>query len=62
MMHQDEFPAYHSVYKQLCLEKVKFPNRDPNMRMVMESICKDSPMYEYVEQLNNKEIKQPMQQ
>ena len=31
------------------------------MRMVMESICKDSPMYEYVEQLNNKEIKQPMQ-
>jgi len=26
----------------------------------MESLCKDSPMYEYVESLNNKEIKMPI--
>jgi hypothetical protein len=32
------------------------------MRVAMESISKDSPMYDYVEQINNKEIRRPLEQ
>lgn len=61
MMHQDEFPAYHKVYKQLCLEKVVFPARDPNMRMLMENVCANSPMFDHVEQLANRDVRQPLE-
>ena len=34
---------------------VQFPNRDPNIRMLMESVCKDSPMYDHVEELYHRD-------
>lgn len=54
-MQQDSFPGYAMIYRELCCEKVKFPQRDPNMRMLMEQFCKDSPMFDYVEQIANRE-------
>jgi hypothetical protein len=62
MMQEDKFPGYQLTFRQLSKEKVKFPPRDPNIRMLMEQFVKDSPMYEYVEQLCNKQIvKEPKQ-
>ena len=51
MMHQEKYPGYFSAYKTLCIEKVSFPMRDPNIRMLMESVCKESPMYDHVEEI-----------
>ena len=59
-MQQGDFIGYFLVYKQLCLEKVNWPMRDPNMRMLMENICNDSPMYEHVESLANREVRMPL--
>lgn len=56
IMQEDKFPGYQTTFRQLSKEKVKFPPRDPNIRMLMEQFVKDSPMYEYVEQMCNKQI------
>lgn len=61
IMQQGDFLGLFMVYKQLCLEKVKWPMRDPNMRVLMEGICNDSPMYEHVESLANREVRMPLQ-
>lgn len=31
--------------------------RDPNMRMLMENLCKDSPMFDFVEQTAGRTVK-----
>lgn len=51
MMQEDEFPGFQKVYRQLRKEGIQFPQRDPNLRMLMSSICADSPMFDYVEQI-----------
>jgi hypothetical protein len=58
MMQQDAYPGYSIIYRELCSERVKFPPRDPNMRMLMEQFCKDSPMFDYVEQIAHREVPQ----
>jgi hypothetical protein len=56
MMHQDEFAGVHECYKQLRLEKVEFPNREANERLMMENLQGiDSPMFDFVEQTAGKE-------
>lgn len=37
------------MYRQLRKEGVQFPMRDPNERMLMGNLAKDSPMFDYVE-------------
>lgn len=51
MMLEDEYPGFQIVYRQLRLEQVVFPIRDPNERMLMSNLVKDSPMFDYVEQI-----------
>lgn len=56
MMHQDRFSGVHECYKQLRLERVEFPERDPNERLMMENLKGiDSPMFDFVEQTAGKE-------
>jgi len=56
MMHQDRFSGVHNVYKQLRMEGVIFPERDPNERLMMENLKGiDSPMFDLVEQISGKE-------
>lgn len=56
MMHQDRFAGVHEWYKQLRLESVEFPERDPNERLMMENLKGiDSPMFDFVEQTSGKE-------
>jgi hypothetical protein len=56
MMHQDRFSGVHECYKQLRLEKVEFPNRETNERLMMENLIGiDSPMFDFVEQTAGKE-------
>ena len=56
MMYQDRFAGVHQWYKQLRLEGVKFPERDPNERLMMENLKGiDSPMFDYIEQTAGKE-------
>ena len=56
MMHHDRFPGLHEIYKQLRLEGVTFPDRDPNERLMMENLKGiDSPMFDFVEQTSGKE-------
>ena len=56
MMHQDRFTGVHEAYKQLRMEGVDFPERDPNERLMMENLKGiDSPMFDYVEQIAGKE-------
>lgn len=49
MMKEDMFPGFQLIYRQLRKESVSFPMRDPNIRMQMENLCKDSPMFDFVE-------------
>jgi hypothetical protein len=35
-------------------EGVKFPLRDPNVRMLMSSLVSDSPMFDFVEQISGR--------
>jgi hypothetical protein len=57
MMHQDDYPAYFECYHLLCKEKIAFPARDANIRMLMGNFCQDSPMFEHVESMAGREIK-----
>jgi hypothetical protein len=61
-MLEDRFPGYQIAYRQLCKEKVKFPPRNTNIRMLMEQYVKDSPMYDHIEQLCNKQNYQQKQE
>ena len=56
MMQEDKYPGYQVIFRQLSKEEVKFPARDPNMRMYMEQFCKDSPMFDYVEQISGRPV------
>jgi hypothetical protein len=51
MMKEDEYPGFQIVYRQLRKDQIEFPMRDPNERMLMSNLVKDSPMYDYVEQI-----------
>ena len=44
------------MYRQLRKEGIAFPARDPNIRMYMESMCEDSPMFDFVEQSVGREV------
>ena len=56
MMYQDRFAGVHQWYKQLRMEGVKFPERDPNERLMMENLKGiDSPMFDFIEQTAGKE-------
>jgi len=54
-MQEDQYPGFQKVYRQLRKEGVKFPMRDPNIRMFMSNMVKDSPMFDFVEQISGKE-------
>ena len=55
MMYQDKFAGVHEWYKQLRLEGVKFPDRDPNERLMMENLKGiESPMFDFIEQTAGK--------
>lgn len=49
MMKEDQFPGFLVIYRQLRKEGVTFPTRDSNLRMLMENMCSDSPMFDFVE-------------
>ena len=49
MMMEDDYPGFQVSYRQLRFEGVKFPMRDPNARVMMGNLVKDSPMFDYVE-------------
>ena len=57
MMKEDKFPGFQQLYRQLRKEKVAFPMRDPNVRMLMENFCSDSPMFDFVEQTAGRAVK-----
>ena len=57
MMKEDQFPGFLNIYRQLRKEGVNFPPRDSNMRMLMENVCSDSPMFDFVEQAAGKEVR-----
>ena len=54
MMYEDRFPGFQHTYRLLRKEGVAFPARDPNERILMSSLGVDSPMFDYVEQINGK--------
>lgn len=54
MMHEDRFPGFQLVYRQLRKEGMQFPPRDPNSRVLMSQLVNDSPMFDYVEQISNR--------
>lgn len=60
MMKEDQFPGFLTIYRQLRKEGVNFPPRDSNMRMLMENVCSDSPMFDFVEQAAGKEVRGPL--
>lgn len=62
MMKEDQFPGFLTIYRQLRKEGVNFPSRDSNLRMLMESVCADSPMFDFVEQAAGKEVRAPLGQ
>ena len=51
MMMEDEYPGFQVVYRQLRKENIKFPMRDPNVRMLMSNLVNDSPMFDHVEEM-----------
>lgn len=61
MMLEDEYPGFQVVYRQLRLENIKFPMRDPNVRMLMSNLVADSPMFDYVDQISGR-VSKPMEQ
>lgn len=62
MMKEDQFPGFLTIYRQLRKEGVNFPSRDSNLRMLMENVCADSPMFDFVEQAAGKEVRAPLGQ
>jgi len=36
--------------------------RDPNERMLMSNLVKDSPMFDYVEEISGRKVKRPVQE
>ena len=62
MMKEDQFPGFMMIYRQLRKEGVTFPPRDSNMRMLMENVCADSPMFDFVEQAAGREVRVPLSQ
>ena len=60
MMKEDQFPGFMLIYRQLRKEGVNFPARDPNLRMLMENVCADSPMFDFVEQAAGREGRVPL--
>ena len=55
MMHQETYPGFQKLYRQLKVEGVKFPDRDTNERTMMDNLDGiDSPMFEFMEQMTNK--------
>ena len=62
MMKEDQFPGFMLIYRQLRKEGVTFPPRDSNMRMLMENVCADSPMFDFVEQAAGREVRVPLSQ
>lgn len=66
MMLEDEYPGFQKLYRQLRKEGLKFPMRDPNLRMLMSNIISYSPMFDHVEEIagrtnksTEEETKQP---
>ena len=57
MMKEDQFPGFQTIYRQLRKEGVEFPPRDSNIRMLMENVCGDSPMFDFVEQAAGREVR-----
>ena len=57
MMEEDDFPGFMTIYRQLRKESVSFPPRDSNLRMLMENVCADSPMFDFVEQEAGREVR-----
>ena len=50
MMHEDDFPGFMKLYRELRGEGIVFPERNPNERMMMDGLKGiDSPMFEFVE-------------
>ena len=60
MMKEDQFPGFQTIYRQLRKEGVEFPPRDSNIRMLMENVCGDSPMFDFVEQAAGREVRQSL--
>jgi len=60
MMKEDQFPGFLVIYRQLRKEGVTFPTRDSNLRMLMENMCSDSPMFDFVEQEAGREVRAPV--
>lgn len=51
MMEQDKYPDFHQNYWALRAEGVKFPEWDPNERLMMEGVSVvESPMFDFIEQ------------
>ena len=59
MMKEDEFPGFLTIYRQLRKEGIEFPPRDPNLRILMENVCSDSPMFDFVEESAGREVRRP---
>lgn len=57
MMKEDDFQGFMTIYRQLRKESVEFPARDSNLRMIMENVCVDSPMFDFVEQEAGREVR-----
>ena len=53
MMHQDEFKHLFDTYKQLRQEGVQFPERDKNQKFMIQFKGKQSPMFEYLENMQH---------
>lgn len=49
MLHEDQFKAIISVYKQLRQDGVVFPIRDPNSEHFIDFKGKKSPIFESIE-------------
>jgi hypothetical protein len=56
MMYEDKFPGFQLTYRLLRKEGIAFPNRDPNVRILMGSLGVDSPMFDFVEQINGRPV------
>ncbi len=59
MMQEDNFKGFQDTYRLLRKEHMKFPERDPNVRMLMSSLGVDSPMFEYTEQIYGRPTPKP---
>ena len=51
MMKEDQYPGFAWAYRLLRSEKIEFPMRDPNSRILMGNLVDDSPMFDFVEEM-----------